>query len=462
MKIVLIGFRGTGKTVIGAWLAQRMGRPFIDTDNCIEKQEGLSVQQLFATYGEPSFRAREKEVIQMLRHDQSSIISTGGGVILDPANIEAIRQHGVVFLLTAPRDQMVARITGSSRPSLTTLPLPEEIDMMLELRQPLYRQAADFCVNTAGMSIEEVGDRIVALLSQGNIVGSDRRALKLFIQKLPLSPDEIRICNGLLDDIPINPTLRLCAVAGNPVSHSRSPPLFNRLFTIYGLNFYYTRIHWDMIGDIIDAFHRMDMRGLSITIPFKETVMPLLDEVDEKAAAIGAVNTVVQCGGSMTGYNTDWLGIREPLIHLQGSRAIILGAGGAAAAAVYACRDLDMDVTVLNRTPQRGEKLAARFGCRWGALSDFSKYRSDVVINATPAGMEPDTSVPVNPADLNPGMTVFDLVYTPAETPLLREARARGCAIIGGVRMFVIQAKEQFRLFTGINAPLEQVKGAME
>ncbi|MDD1672067.1 MAG: shikimate dehydrogenase [Methanomicrobiales archaeon] len=461
MKIVIIGFRGTGKTVIGARLAERLGRSFIDTDTCIEEQEGMRVQELFAKRGEPFFRARERAVVQSLRHERSAVISTGGGIILEPTNIEALREGGTVFLLEAPREQVMTRIVGSGRPPLTALPLAEEIDLMLRQRQPLYRQAADFCLNTEGLTIEEVCDRIVALLSQGPISPSNRSALRAFIQKLPLSHEEAQTCTGLLDEVPINPTLRLCAVAGNPVSHSRSPPLFNHLFSIYRLNFYYTRIQWDVITDIIKAFRRLDMRGLSITIPFKELVMPFLDEVDENAAAIGAVNTVVQCGGSLVGYNTDWQGIREPLSHLQGCRATILGAGGAAAAAAFACRDLDMEVSILNRTPERGAKLAARFGCRWGALSDLPNCRSDVVINATPVGMEPDTSLPINPEDLKPGMTVFDLVYTPAETPLLQEAHARGCATISGVSMFLLQAKEQFRLFTGINVPLKRVEEAM-
>ncbi len=170
----------------------------------------------------------------------------------------------------------------------------------------------------------------------------------------------------------------------------------------------------------------------------------------------------MQCGGRLHGFNTDWLGVKIPLEHRRGARAVVLGAGGAAAATVYALRDLDMAVTVLNRTPSRARLLAERFGCAWGGLDDFRGGDADVVVNTTSVGMEDAGRSPL-PADrLERGMTVFDLIYTPPETKLIREARLAGCEAIPGTEMFVHQAAWQFRLITGIAVEAESVREMMQ
>jgi shikimate dehydrogenase len=212
-------------------------------------------------------------------------------------------------------------------------------------------------------------------------------------------------------------------------------------------------MEWPDIGEVITAVREHGIRALSVTIPFKERVVGLLDDVDGDARAIGAVNTVVQCGGVLRGYNTDWLGVRGPVEDLRGARAAVLGAGGAAAAAVHALLSLDMEVTVLARDPEKGRRLAARFGCRSAPLASFRELRPDLVVNATPVGMHPDRSSLLSGEDLEEGMTVFDLVYTPPETPLLALARRAGCRVIPGTEMFIHQAREQFFHVTGIRAP---------
>jgi shikimate dehydrogenase len=201
------------------------------------------------------------------------------------------------------------------------------------------------------------------------------------------------------------------------------------------------------------------VKGLSVTIPFKQDVMQYLDEVDEHAATqIGAVNTVVFACGSAIGYNTDWLGIRKPLVDMKGAKAVLLGAGGVASAAAYALTDLGMDVTILNRTPANAKELARRFDCRWAAWDTFDTIRPDLVVNATPLGMEPDTRSPLAEEQLYPELTVFDLVYTPPITPLIERARAKGCKTITGTGMFVEQAREQFYLWFGIDLPAEALR----
>jgi shikimate dehydrogenase len=117
-----------------------------------------------------------------------------------------------------------------------------------------------------------------------------------------------------------------------------------------------------------------------------------------------------------------------------------------------------MDVTILNRTPENAKKLAERFGCKWGTWDEFDRIRPDLVVNATPLGMQPDTRNPLKEEQLNKEMTVFDLVYTPPVTPLIEAARAKGCSTITGLEMFIEQAREQFYLFFGIDVPAEKVR----
>jgi shikimate dehydrogenase len=259
----------------------------------------------------------------------------------------------------------------------------------------------------------------------------------------------------------INADTKVFGVIGDPVAHSRSPPLFNALFERYHLPHRYIRMASPSVSLLLDLARARDFRGLSVTIPHKQTVIPHLDEVDTVAERIGAVNTILFCGGRSYGSNTDWRGIRHPLSHLSGRPAVVLGAGGAAAAVIYACQDLRMPVVVLNRSPERARILAERFGCESGPLSEFPRYSPEVVINATPVGMEPDTRSPIPGEWLTPEMTVFDLVYTPPLTPLLRSAKKKGCAVISGMQMFMHQAREQFRIFTGILPPESLIQEMM-
>ncbi len=223
-------------------------------------------------------------------------------------------------------------------------------------------------------------------------------------------------------------------VAGYPCAHSRRPKLFNALFDYYQLNYHYTLFEDPELDEIMNVARGIDAKGLSVTIPFKKSVVDYLDEIDEHAAQeIGAVNTVVFACGTTIGYNTDWLGVRKPLVSLKGAKAVLLGAGGVAAGAAYALTDLDMDVTILNRTPQNAQKLAERFGCRWGTWDEFDRIKPDLVVNATPLGMQPDTRNPLREDQLHREMTVFDLVYTPPVTPLIEAARAKGCTTISGL-----------------------------
>jgi shikimate dehydrogenase len=452
VRIILIGYRGTGKTSVGRALARELHLPFIDTDALIENGEAMRIGEIFRQKGEACFRNLEKGVIQALPRDDA-VVSTGGGAILDPENVKMLRAGSTVFLLSADPDTIVRRIRNSQRPPLTELSLADEVRHLLEIRAPYYRSAADYCLDTGTQEVPVLVHMILRLLWEEDI---PFREVHRIISEIPplLTEDQAFLETRSTGGCP----LRMYAVIGDPISHSRSPSLFNALFHHYGLPHRYIRMASPSAGTLIELAQIRNFRGLSVTIPHKQAVIPYLDEVDPVAGKIGAVNTIVLCGGRRYGSNTDWLGVRYPLAHLRGKRTVVLGAGGAAAAAIYACQDLDMKVAILNRTPERAAVLAARFACESGHLTDFSRFNPEVVINATPVGMEPDHHTPVPGEWLHREMTVFDLVYTPPLTPFLRAARERGCSVISGVQMFIHQAREQFHTFTGISPPESLVR----
>jgi shikimate dehydrogenase len=454
MRIILCGFRGTGKTEVGRVLSHLMDLPFTDTDMLIEQASGMTIHEMMRTHGEAYFRERERQVIASLGPDDA-VISTGGGAVMDPVNVERLRRGSVMVLLEADEKAIRERIERSTRPPLTTLPLREEIRMLLAAREPFYVSASDICINTHGKNINEVALGIAHFLSTGDSVPATREQVVRFLEASGMNAPELAEARDMLTGDAYTPVNRFFAITGYPCMHSRSPPLFNALFGHYGIPAYYTRLQDPDCGAVMHLARNLHMKGLSVTIPHKPDIMAFLDRIDHHAAKIGAVNTVVFCGERAHGFNTDWIGIREPVQDLRGARAVVIGAGGAAAAAVYALMDLQMEVTVLNRTKERAEDLARRLGSHQAPLSAFGTLAPDLVVNATPIGMDPDRRTPVPKELLSKGMTVFDLVYTPPDTTLIRDARAAGCRTIPGTEMFIRQACAQFRHFTGIVVPVD-------
>jgi len=209
----------------------------------------------------------------------------------------------------------------------------------------------------------------------------------------------------------------------------------------------------------------LGIRQLAISIPHKEAVLPLLDEVEDTARAIGAVNTVTWRGGKLHGANTDWLGAVRALereTSLADARAVVLGAGGTARAVTFGLLQRGARVTVLNRTPARAEELARALGADAGGdLASLSKYEWDVLVHTTSVGLGEDVSL-VAPEALRAGTVVLDAVYQPAETRLLRDAATAGARTIGGKWMLIEQAAVQFEMWTGREAPSEVLERAFD
>ena len=258
----------------------------------------------------------------------------------------------------------------------------------------------------------------------------------------------------------------LYGVIGNPVRHSLSPILHNAAFSATSLNAVYLAFETGDIEECIKGIRALGIKGASITIPFKTTVMPFLDEIDPLAKRIGAVNTIVNDSGRLKGYNTDAFGALKALeenVKLPGMTCLIIGAGGAARAIGFMLKEQDVAVSIVNRSRKRGEALAASLGCPFVPLDEISGTKGGLLVQTTSVGMYPDIDqCPVPENILENGMVVMDIVYLPAETRLLNLARDRGCVIISGVDMLINQGTEQFRLWTDLDPPFASMRHALK
>jgi len=258
----------------------------------------------------------------------------------------------------------------------------------------------------------------------------------------------------------INQETALYGLIGNPVGHSLGPYIHNAAFRELGINAVYLPFKVENLREFVQGFKGLKVQGYSVTIPHKEAIVPLLDGLDPLAREIGAVNTVVNKAGNLMGYNTDSTAalreLEEGLGDLRNKKVLLIGAGGAARAIAFGLKKKGADVTLINRTEDRARRLAQELGCHYRRFEDVTKIDGEVLINTTSVGMYPKTDVsPVPPEALRPGMWVFDIVYNPLQTCLLREAEERGCRTLDGLRMFLYQAAQQFELWTGRPAPLE-------
>ncbi len=256
-------------------------------------------------------------------------------------------------------------------------------------------------------------------------------------------------------------------VFGNPVRHSKSPLIHNFAFQYYNLNAVYLAFEPEGIAKSMEAVRALNIKGASITLPFKESVMEHLDWIDEDATALGAVNTVVNKEGVLQGFNTDYRAAVEPLnpFGIQGKKVCIIGAGGAAQAVVYGIFKENGRLVIVNRNEKKGEILAEKYRADFIPLDDkdgLLQIQPDILINTTPVGMTPnisDLSFPLEP--LKPETLVMDIIYTPLKTRLLLGAQSKGCPTIDGLAMFLHQGAHQFRLWTGINPDIELMRKAV-
>jgi 3-dehydroquinate dehydratase / shikimate dehydrogenase len=250
---------------------------------------------------------------------------------------------------------------------------------------------------------------------------------------------------------------RIFGVAGNPISHSLSPLMHNTAFRREIVNAVLLPLKVRSLDDLLTVVRELPVAGVAITMPLKEEVLPHLANMDPLTARIGACNTLrTGADGKLYGFNTDVAGVVRPLekrLKLKGARVAILGAGGAARAAVFGLVEQGAEVFIVNRTHENAVALARQAKAKSLKHEAFAKQHFDVLINSTPCGMKGfKQALPIAENELNAGL-VFDMVYNPLETPLLKLARSRGIHVVTGLEMFVQQGARQFEIWTGKPAP---------
>lgn len=257
----------------------------------------------------------------------------------------------------------------------------------------------------------------------------------------------------------------LCMVIGDPVSHSLSPDLHNAGYKKLGIDseFAYEArpVKAEGLPGFINSIRSSNVRGVSVTKPHKEAIIPLLDKITDEAKTIGAVNTVVVNDGKLTGHNTDWLGAvlsLKNVTDLKGKKVVLVGAGGTAKAFAYGLSRESCEVTVLNRTMEKAEKLSRKYSFGYGPLNDMDSIKNaDIICNTTIADN-------VIAAELiSSKQIVFDVVYSSAGTSLLKtdlliKAEGKGATIISAIEMLLYQGFAQFKLFTGRSAPEKYIR----
>ena len=274
-------------------------------------------------------------------------------------------------------------------------------------------------------------------------------------------------------------TTRLAGVIGDPVRHSLSPALHNAAFAHLGLDWTYVAFEVAAGGgaDAVAAMRSLGIDGLSVTMPLKAEVAEACDELSPAAAMLGAVNCVRRSGDRLIGENTDGVGFVNSLrsqagIELAGMHAVVLGAGGAARAVMVALVSEGASVTIVNRSVERAMQ-AAELGKQAASAAGIGSSMSvmvgapgairdaDLVVNATPLGMHGTDPMPAPPELLRHGQIVVDLIYTPALTPILEAADEAGAQILNGTGMLLFQAAEQFKMWTGRDAPVRAMGAAV-
>ncbi len=274
----------------------------------------------------------------------------------------------------------------------------------------------------------------------------------------------------------IDPQTAVYGVIGDPIGHSLSPMVHNAAFRRMDINAVYVpfRVPREHLNQFLEDAPALGIKGLSVTIPHKEAVVKKLSAADASMDGIGAANTLLFNDGKITGYNTDQQAALDSLEQallthhgrkstLENQTALVLGAGGAAKAISYGLKRMGANVIIAGRTSQRAQQLADALKCKTVDWNNRYQPQPDVLVNCTPVGMHPNVdATPYDKHHLRPSMVVFDTVYNPENTLLIKEARMQSCTVITGVEMFVRQAYLQFKQFTGQEAPSELMRDVLK
>src|SRR5436305_232101 len=377
---------------------------------------------------------------------------------LKPAQIDKLRAKAALvlsfhdFRATQKLDETLKKMTAYPADFYkivgTATSLSDNVTMMkfLERHQDAH-SLVGLCMGDQGIISRVLGVRAGSAFTFAALTADERTAPG------QVTAQELRSIYRIEQ---VDAATKVYAVAGDPVSHSLSPAIMNAALRRENVNGVFLALNTKSLKDLLACVREIPIQGLAVTMPHKEAILKFLDNTDPHTSKIGACNTVVRPqDGKLYGFKTDTSGVVrpvEPRIPLSGARILVLGAGGAARAAVFGLRERGSEIFVLNRNVAAAQKLARQAKARTVKRQDLKKLDFDVIINATPVGMGNTRESPLNPEEIR-AKIVFDMAYDPAETRLSKLAKARGAEVIPGSVMFVHQAARQFEIWTGKPAP---------
>ncbi|MDD3430011.1 MAG: shikimate dehydrogenase [Oscillospiraceae bacterium] len=429
-NMVLIGMPGCGKTTLGKDLANQLNRPFTDMDEQLEKQNGVTITQMCERFGKPYFRQKETDIAKQMADAEGFVISAGGGIVLKEENMALLSKNSIiVFIHRTAEDIISGGVRTDNRPFLQD---EQALYGLYQERLPLYKKYAQYTVKNK----------------------TQAQALQQLLQ----------VAENIWQP-------KQFYVIGTPIAHSLSPAIHTPVLHALCGNAAYDmqQIQPQQLAAWVQHVRDKNICGFNVTMPHKQTIMPMLDALDETALRYGAVNTVVNRGGKLTGYNTDAPGFFASLADsgcvAQDAHIIVLGAGGAATALITeACAQGAKRVIVLARNEQKAQqalpnhKTATQLETH--VLEEQAVFRycqtADILINCTPLGMHGTDSdfTSLDFIDALPAHAVVaDLIYNPPQTKLLQAAQARGLKTQNGLGMLIYQAliADEYYLNTSLN-----------
>jgi len=388
-----------------------------------------------------------ESVTAMKKGELQNLRDTGVALIISHHDFAATKDLEGIYKRIVPFQPDFIKIVPTAKTLVDNVTLMRFIERMED-----HSNIIGICMGDAGIISRVLGVRAgsaftFAAATVGEETGPGQIAARTLIETYRIDQ--------------VDAATKVYGVAGNPIRSSLSPIMMNTAFRRETVNAVYLALQANKLSDLLKLVDEIPIQGLSVTMPLKQEIMAHLEKTDPLSAKIGACNTVLRAqDGKLYGFNTDVAGITGPLekrMSLRGAKVLVLGAGGAARAAVFGLRDKGAEVFILNRTAETAQKLARQSGSKTIKKDAVAKTAFDAIINATPIGMAGIKAPQLLEAkDLNTKL-VFDLVYNPLETPLLRMARQKGIPIVTGIEMFVQQGARQFEIFTGKPAPEEEM-----
>ena len=391
-----------------------------------------------------SAEALKKAEYQKLR-------DTGAAIICSFHDFKATPDLDAVYARIAPFEPDFFKVVTTAKSLVDNVTMIRFIERMSDVSDVIGLCMGDTGIISRVLSLRAGAPFTFAAATIGEETGPGQIAARTLVETYRIEE--------------VDAATKIYGVAGNPVGKSLSPIMLNTAFRRETVNAVYLALQTNKVEDLVELIREIPIHGVSITMPHKQTILPYLAHMDPLSQKIGACNTILRAqDGNLYGFNTDVQGIIAPLekrISLKGAKVLVLGAGGSGRAAVFALRDKGAEVHILNRTPETAAKLAKQSGAKVFKREAFHHKTNpatfDVIINSTPIGMAGNKGAQILTADELKTKIVFDLVYNPADTPLIRMARAQGIHVITGVEMFVQQGARQFEIWTGKPAPEEEM-----